>query len=66
MTDVSMDPRLILAEMLVGMGITTYSKVKGYLAQNSDDDAALAADMTELDARLTRRGIVIPPEEGQQ
>jgi len=51
------DPRIVLAEMLIGLGVTTYEAVKGYFSQNSDDDAELAAILTDVTARLARRGI---------
>lgn len=61
MGDVTVDPRIVLAEMLIGMGISTYENVKAYFSQNSDDDAELAKLLAEVDARLARRGIIQPP-----
>ena len=49
------DPRILLAEMLIGIGLTTYERVKAYFTQNSDDDADLAALLAELDRRIARR-----------
>jgi hypothetical protein len=51
------DPRILLAEMLIGLGLTTVETVKHYFTQNSDDDAELAKILSEVDARLARRGI---------
>lgn len=50
-----MDPRILLAEMLIGLGITTYENIKNYFTQNSTDDAELAALLAEVDARIARR-----------
>lgn len=59
MTDASIaaDPRILLAEMLISLGLTTYGAVKNYLSQNSNDDAELASLLTQVDARLAARGI---------
>lgn len=54
------DPRILMAEMLISLGITGYKEIHDYLSQNGDDDAALAANLSELDARLLRRGITPP------
>lgn len=55
MTELNTDPRILLAEMLIGLGITTYESIKSYFSQNSDDDAELAALISEVDSRLARR-----------
>lgn len=49
------DPRILLAEMLIGLGITTYENVHAYFQKDLNDDAVLADLMTQLDARIARR-----------
>lgn len=49
------DPRILLAEMLVGLGIATWESIKGYFTQNTSDDEELAKLLAECDARIARR-----------
>lgn len=51
-----MDPRVELAAFLIQLGVTTVAQVRAVFAQDSDDDAVLAALMADLDRRIARRG----------
>lgn len=49
------DPRILLAEMLLSLGLATYHSIRAYFQKDVDDDAVLADLMTQLDARIARR-----------
>lgn len=55
MADAMPDPRLVVVEVLLSLGLTTVTAIKDYFTQNSTDDAELAALLAEVDTRIARR-----------
>lgn len=50
-----MDPRVMLAVTLIGLGITTVEKIRALWQEHGASDADLDAIVAEVDRRLARR-----------
>lgn len=49
------DPRVQLAIMLIGLGVTTYQKVAEFFKKDINDEQVLADLLVQLDSRIARR-----------
>ncbi len=55
MTDISTDPRVLLALTLISLGVTTTAKLRAIWQAQGVGDAELDAILADVDQRLARR-----------
>lgn len=51
----SLDPRILLASTLIGLGLATADKIKALWSQHGEDDDTLKLIITEAEQRIQRR-----------